>query len=211
MFWVTWLTQTRPITIQWKKKWKSSGFITAFNPNPIRYNPSKEEEDSSEFHHSHYKPSKGEGVSSVYHHGSILIPIQPTVNHKEERSLKNPGALKNRQLTWKQLWRTDNSPGSNRSSKDNRELRISSLCYELLPNYTNQTGTVKRHRTLKANVKELISFNTCSLKESCDLIATSSRSMITVTQNLIFIYTFSRPKGPGIGEKKWQLTEQMFQ
>jgi len=116
---ITCLTETRAITIQWKKKWKSSGLITALNPNPIRYNPSKEEEDGSEFHHSHYKPSKGEGVSSAYHHGS-------------------------------------------------------------------------------------------SLKESCDLIATSSRSMITVTQILIFIYTFSRPKVPGIGEKKWQLTEQFF-
>ena len=108
--WVTWLTRTRPITIQWKKKWKSSGFITALYPNPIRHNPSKEDEDSSEFHHSHYKPSKGEGVSSVYHHGSIFIPIQPTVNHKEERSLKNPGALKNRQLTWQLLPAAAHSP-----------------------------------------------------------------------------------------------------
>jgi len=87
----------------------------------------------------------------------------------EEQTTHLEAGLKNRQLNWKQTKRTDNSPGSSRSSKDNRELRRVSVCYELLPNYRNQTGTVKRRRTLKANVKELISFNTCSLKESCDL------------------------------------------
>ena len=108
---------SRPFSDEGLERSELRILITAhYKPNPIHYNPSKEEEDSSESHHSPLQIQQiqqGEGVSSEYHHSSPLIQIQPIAKsyRRKREDLKNPEVQKNQK-------NRKNSPETTESSEE---------------------------------------------------------------------------------------------